>query len=186
MIGLNPGPLSPVELRENQRVTNEVVDELYFRFDLMPGMGILGGGSTIQTMAGNTAVTVRFPNAATSYWVVNLPLRQRFQVMSYKVKTIYSTLAADAGAYTVQTALWLTTPGGVLTTDPSIAVNFTLPGLGALNAEGSQENIGAFPATPISTYYDLLRFRYLRVDPDANATSLDVLSLIVTLYGRSG
>ena len=184
MKGLHPDPQAPAEERENLRITNEVVDELYFKFRILPGAGVLGGGATIQPMGGNSAATIRFPNAATSYWIVNLPVRPRFVAHSYRLKTVYSTTAADANTFSCQTALWLTVPGGNLTTDPNFGVSFTLPGLGALNDTSSQTNIAAFPATPVAPFYDGMRFRFLRIDPDTAATSLDVLELVLTLYGR--
>lgn len=185
MKGLHPFPAADPEVRENWRTVNEVVDELYFEFFLDPGMGGLYGTAApvVITPAIPRANAIDFPNAVTGVWLLALPVRRRFSRLAYQVDIDYTSPAAGTATFTVQTDLFLTTPGGNLQTDPVVTAQGAPPGPANVNDEG-RVTLTSATTTLVSTLYRHLRFRLIRTGAaDANNNSLYVLGAYLRLYG---
>jgi len=183
VIGLHPFPQADSESRENWRVTSEVLDKLYLEFFLEPGDGGLYGGAALAATGGNIANAGNFPDAAVSFWIVNLPIRPAFQRYAYQVDVDYTSTAGGVANFNLQTALWLTTPGGNLGTDPVLAANGTAAGPANANDE-KRVTFTSGTATLISPLYRHMRFRFLRDGvADPNNNPLRVLGIYLRLFG---
>lgn len=185
MNGLHPFPESAPEIRENWRVTGEILDEIYFELFLEPGMGGLYGttAKVVITPAVPRANAIEFPNAVTGIWLLGLPVRDRFSRLSYQLDVEYTSPVAGIANFTLQADLFLTTPGGNLQTDPVISVQAAAPGPVNINDE-KRVTLTAPIATLVSPLYRHMRFRLIRLGAaDANNNPLHVLGAYLRLYG---
>jgi hypothetical protein len=134
MRGLNPGPLSPAELRENQRVTNEVLDELYFVREFEPGdgtVGLVAGTATAaaiapQAVPGTPAIELPATAGGKPAWRINLRRKRRWLRAGLRLRIQHTATAGAAGNVRLELLLRSWSTGDVYPGRTDLVTGWTL------------------------------------------------------------
>lgn len=171
MRGIRIEPPTAVEERDNWRILNEVVDELYFKRTYFPGTGVYTSGAAVA-MASRKSV-VDFPNAGNPAWRWSEERRSRWMQAGIYWKVRYTTDAAGGGNFAVQLQLVQTGAGDNVAAAALYQSPKTLAAPAAANDVAEAEFVDT--GVVINGNKDDLGWLFLRTSGDATDTSPDVL-----------
>lgn len=181
MGAVNTKPRDEREAETNWRSLNEALDELYNGIDGLPGIGLCSGTSVFLAGATSTELFTNYPNGVTSHWDQKVRVRPRWQRMAFLWRLSYTSPLASVNTFSITLSIAGERQGTITTAALPTLWTTTLSLAGPAVAGEELVHQEVVTASTISTYYEYLRIRVSRNDPDANANDLRVLGYRIGL-----
>lgn len=179
MNGLGPAPPIGAEIREQWRIVNEVLDELYFKPAMLPGVGYFDAGANLATNVIPGCSTVEFTKAGAALgWRTEWRRRVRWRNAAVRVTITYSAVAGSTNNFHIDLRTREHAAGDVHPVGNMFTVSFTVPGPAVANTEMSYVYVS--PGVAINGAKPNLTLVLARnpvAADDTNANSLHVLSV---------
>lgn len=170
---------STPEARENVRVISEVLDELYFKAAMVPGLGYFDAGINLATNVIPGCSTVEFTKAGGPVaWRTEWRRRARWRNAAARVTITYSAAVGSANAFHLDLRTRESAAGDVHIVPNILAAAIVIPGPAVAFAEMSYTYVS--PGVAINGAKPTLTLAISRnpvAADDTNANSLHILSV---------
>lgn len=168
------------ELRENLRVTAEVLEELYFRADLHVGDGTVSAGALFDSAVVPGLTTVEYPAAGSPTWRVDRRRRARWQRAAIRLTLVYTATAGSTAPFVFDLRTREFAAGDVMPPADILSVNFLLPGPAIANTLLSFVYVS--PGVAVNGAKPGLDFRMMRTKGDVRDTNANSLHVAEALW----
>lgn len=179
MRGIHPSPRTLPELGENLRVLTPLVEDEALRVEFRPGHGTLSAGAAAAVYDATTALGyVSFANGAASVWALTARAKEPWQKSAVRWSIWYTSPVGSVATFSVQLGA---RPFGEGMNYAALANSFisTEALTGPTAANDILKHVYVNTGAVLHAFRPWWSFFLARLDPDANANELRILSALV-------